>query len=108
MLFSLIYSESKDGKSHVRGKTGQLECKNGEVCHWLIQVSQGQKVHFTFSTFVLREETDRVDIFDGQNEWKPFVSFTKKLRPRAMVSTGHFVRIIASGHVVLKFKQSRE
>ena len=108
MFILWISSESTDGKGHVRGKTGQLECKHGEICHWLIQVSQGKKVHFTFSTFVLREETDRVDIFDGQNKWTPFVSFTNKSRPRTMVSTDHFVRVIASGHVVLKFKESRK
>ena len=91
---------------HERRQSGTVQCNVGENCHWLIQVSQGQKVRITFETFTLNEKSDRAEIYDGKDEWTPFVTFTKDLQPQSITSNGHFVRIISNGFVKIHFEET--
>eukprot|EP00111_Clytia_hemisphaerica_P015651 TCONS_00046199-protein len=92
---------------HIRQKAGRLTCNANENCHWLIQVTQGQKVNFKFARMTFFGKEDRADIYDGDKSWEPFVSFTKDMKPREMTSNGHLLRIISNGHVEIEFKESQ-
>lgn len=101
----LFILESKNG-GHLTLKSGSLQCDQGEVCHWLLQVTQGKKITVEFTTYNLNEDGNRAEIYDGQEDWDPFVTFTKALRPRPVTSNGHLVRIITNGYVRIAFKES--
>ena len=71
-----------------------------------MQVTQGQKINIKFVNVTLQEDSDRLEIYNGDDQWTPYVTFNKELQPRDVTSSGHFVRIITNGFVVINYTET--